>query len=261
MIKKMKIKMLFTATIVFMVGLFLLPTAVLAGGACLCRGQIGLNWLGEVVVPTEQLNAICTDYTDSVCTIIDFPIPSEYAKDSAECNLLPLGTTDELLAKYEVPSSVTMLLDTDVSFEAACRWEELANGVLSPGMIGGPDLNGVISENMEAAGLEKITPAVPVSKNGCPGGYTCLTNPLDNKKADIPFIIGTVIKSAMGLAGALALFMVIWGAQGWLLAAGNPEKIKEGSKTIIWAIVGLLVLFMAYLVLAIVLNTLTTGVV
>ncbi|TAN33807.1 hypothetical protein EPN28_01505 [Patescibacteria group bacterium] len=60
-------------------------------------------------------------------------------------------------------------------------------------------------------------------------------------------LVGIIIKGVLGIVGALALLMVFWGAAGWLFAAGNPEKIKASTKTIVWALIGLLIIFASYM--------------
>ena len=93
----------------------------------------------------------------------------------------------------------------------------------------------------------------------CPENATCLENPLSKKDADIPYIIGTVIKGVMAIVGALVLLMVVWGAGGWMLAGGNTEKIQEGRKTIVWAMIGAFILFVSYMFLNTVLYYLESG--
>jgi len=83
-----------------------------------------------------------------------------------------------------------------------------------------------------------------------------LTNPLAGASAQggVPQIVGTIIKGALGVVGSLVLLMVVWGGFTWLTAAGNPEKIKSGSNTMIWAVIGLIVVFSSYFALDFVLK-------
>lgn len=71
-----------------------------------------------------------------------------------------------------------------------------------------------------------------------------LTNPLGS--SDFRVILGSVIKAFLGLSGSIALVMVIYGGFLWLTSNGNPEKIDKGRKVLVWAFVGLAVIFSAY---------------
>ena len=63
-------------------------------------------------------------------------------------------------------------------------------------------------------------------------------------------IIGTIIKAALGIVGALTLLMLVWGGFQWLTSAGNAEKVKMGTQTMVWAIIGVLLVFASYLLLS-----------
>jgi hypothetical protein len=97
------------------------------------------------------------------------------------------------------------------------------------------------------------TPAVTTkSTDGCTtvnGVTTCvLPNPI-TAGTDIPTIIGMVIKGVLGIIGAISLFMIFFGAWKWQTSLGNPEKVKAGTNTIIWATVGIAVVFASYMIL------------
>ena len=77
-----------------------------------------------------------------------------------------------------------------------------------------------------------------------------LENPLSGDITDVPTLIGTIIKAALGIVGALSLYMFIIGGFIWLTSAGNPEKVKRGAKTMLWAAIGVLITFISYLALS-----------
>ncbi|MCK5416807.1 hypothetical protein KAI92_05270 [Candidatus Parcubacteria bacterium] len=70
-------------------------------------------------------------------------------------------------------------------------------------------------------------------------------------------IIGRVIKAILGLVGSLALLMFIYGGFMWMFSAGNKERVQKGKDVIIWATVGLIVIFTAYAAVRFVLKGLT----
>lgn len=52
----------------------------------------------------------------------------------------------------------------------------------------------------------------------------------------------------IGMAGFVALFFVVWGGVRMLLSAGNPASFKDGKDTVRNALLGLVVVFLSYLI-------------
>jgi len=71
-----------------------------------------------------------------------------------------------------------------------------------------------------------------------------LVNPLGT--SDVRVILGYIIQAVLGLSGSIALIFFVWGGFLWLTSQGNPDKIKQGTKTLVWATIGLVVVFSAY---------------
>ena len=70
-------------------------------------------------------------------------------------------------------------------------------------------------------------------------------NPL--KGIDTPQqLIGKVINAILGIVGSLALVMFIYGGLTWMLAAGNSQSVDKGKSILIWATIGLVVIFSSY---------------
>lgn len=92
---------------------------------------------------------------------------------------------------------------------------------------------------------------VPAGEGGglgsCSGGSCQLGDPLGLPK-DKPAqaLIGKVINAALGIVGSLALLMFIYGGFTWMLASGNAEAVTKGRNILIWATVGLVIIFSAY---------------
>ncbi|KKQ40371.1 MAG: hypothetical protein US58_C0021G0003 [Candidatus Magasanikbacteria bacterium GW2011_GWA2_37_8] len=76
-----------------------------------------------------------------------------------------------------------------------------------------------------------------------------LDNPLAGNVTSINQIIGKIIKAALGVMGAFMLFMIVWGGTTWLNAYGNAEKVKAGANTIMWAVIGAVVVLASYMLL------------
>lgn len=73
---------------------------------------------------------------------------------------------------------------------------------------------------------------------------TVLSNPLGTD--DPRVLIGRIIKGILGLSGAIALLMFVYGGLVYLTAQGERERIERGKNTLIWATVGLVVIFGSY---------------
>jgi len=75
-----------------------------------------------------------------------------------------------------------------------------------------------------------------------------LDNPLGgiNTAQDL---IGQIVNAILGVVGSLALLMFVYGGLTWMTAAGNEEKIKKGKGILMWATIGLVVIFTSYAVL------------
>lgn len=88
-----------------------------------------------------------------------------------------------------------------------------------------------------------------------------LTNPIggtsENKKGEVNLIviIGLLIKSSIAILGSLVLLVFVVGGVMWLTSAGNPERVKKGTHTMLYAVIGLFVIFSAYAIL----NTIIKG--
>lgn len=87
-------------------------------------------------------------------------------------------------------------------------------------------------------------------------GNTCLENPLGPSDLTPTQIYGRLIYAFMGATGALALIMFLIGGFQWMTAAGNAERVKKGRDTLMWAVLGLVVIFSSYAILRAVLETL-----
>jgi hypothetical protein len=76
------------------------------------------------------------------------------------------------------------------------------------------------------------------------------TNPasLDNpiNAESFQAVIGNVVDQILGIVGALALLMFIFGGLVWMTAAGNEQKITQGKNILMWSAIGLLVIFSSY---------------
>lgn len=88
-----------------------------------------------------------------------------------------------------------------------------------------------------------------------------LYNPLGttSEDSDIRVILGRVIRGLLSVIGSLALLMFVYGGVLWMTSAGNSERVKKGKDIIVWAVLGLGVIFSAYAITNALIQALTTG--
>lgn len=73
-----------------------------------------------------------------------------------------------------------------------------------------------------------------------------------------PDKVGTVIQTAVTIiliiAVVIALFFLIWGGVRWITSGGDKGKVEGARNTIVAAIIGLIIAFLAYFILQVVLG-------
>lgn len=67
-------------------------------------------------------------------------------------------------------------------------------------------------------------------------------------------LIRNVIVAILIIAAVLSLFFLIYGGIRWILSGGDKTKVDEARKTIVAALIGLIITFLAYFILSIVLG-------
>ena len=90
--------------------------------------------------------------------------------------------------------------------------------------------------------------ALPNAASNCPPDAVCLENPLGpGDAAKSPqILLGNIIRSVLGVIGSLALVMFIYGGITWMLSGGNQERVAKGKQILIWATLGIIIIFSAY---------------
>lgn len=72
-------------------------------------------------------------------------------------------------------------------------------------------------------------------------------NPICNTSGDeAPEFVGTLVNVLLFIIGALAVVMIIWGGIAYTTSAGDSGRVKKAKDTLMYAIIGLIVAFLAY---------------
>jgi len=100
-----------------------------------------------------------------------------------------------------------------------------------------------------------------VAPGGAGGGTPVVSILLPNFLGtdDPSDVIGRVINYIVGLAGTAAMVMFIYGGAMWLISAGRPEYVSKGRDTMMWAAIGLFLIFTSYVLIKFIVKLLGSG--
>lgn len=73
--------------------------------------------------------------------------------------------------------------------------------------------------------------------------------PTLNNANDLGKIIGWGINILLVIVVLLSFSFILWGALNWITSEGDKTKVESARKTIIFAVVGLVVAFLAFFVI------------
>lgn len=88
-----------------------------------------------------------------------------------------------------------------------------------------------------------------------------LINPLTGTASaqDIPTFVGGIIQRLLGILGSISLVVFMYGAFKWITSEGESDDIEEGTHTMAYAAIGILVIFASYGILQSVIGGITGG--
>lgn len=72
---------------------------------------------------------------------------------------------------------------------------------------------------------------------------------LDAKFKDLGTVISPMLEIILYIATFLAFYYLIWGAFNYLMAKGGKEDLAKARARITWAIIGLVVIFLSFIVI------------
>jgi hypothetical protein len=75
-----------------------------------------------------------------------------------------------------------------------------------------------------------------------------------NSSQSLSDLIVNVIRIMLLFAGAIAVFFVIVGGYQYIASGGNEETAEKGRKTLINAIIGIIVIVLAYAIINVIVN-------
>ena len=97
----------------------------------------------------------------------------------------------------------------------------------------------------KATGQKAQNTAVSAANTGSVVGLS-----LPSSDISVPRVIGRLIKGALGIVGSIAFLMFVYAGFSYLIAQGDPKKTHNAIQTMIWAALGLVVIFGAYAIVS-----------
>jgi len=73
-------------------------------------------------------------------------------------------------------------------------------------------------------------------------------------------IVGKVVGIVVGLLGLILAVFIVWGGAMWMTSGGNEEQIKKAKAMIINAIIGLVIVLLAYAISSFIIDKLAGAV-
>lgn len=73
-----------------------------------------------------------------------------------------------------------------------------------------------------------------------------LPNPLGPETDTPNEVIANIIQTVLGIVGGITLLIFVYGGFLFLTSAGNEQRVKLAKDTLMWATLGLIVIFGSY---------------
>jgi len=184
----------------------------------------------------------CAGGDATIANLLDIGAPCDGSGNGDECASGACGATSNICTACTLSSNTCFGDESLLPKGAPCNPKEsdkCASGYCSP-------LNQTCGE------IIAPTTAPAGSSGGEPIKSIKLPNFLFTE--DPNDVIGRVIEFVIGLAGAAALVMFIYGGVRWLTSGGNDEGIKKGREAMQWAAIGLIIVFSSYVLVKFVLQ-------
>ncbi|HQA63486.1 MAG TPA: pilin [bacterium] len=93
--------------------------------------------------------------------------------------------------------------------------------------------------------------SVPDAAGDPMDAFTELKNPLAGSDGEVTFevIVRRVVQATLGLTGVLAIIAFIYGGVLWMVSRGDTGMIQKGKTMMIWAVLGIVIIFSSYAII------------
>lgn len=105
-----------------------------------------------------------------------------------------------------------------------------------------------LSISLAATSLLVATPIFADTTGTVPG----LTPVVPSGNLDIVTVIVNVINWVLGFSAAVAVLFLILGGLQYITAAGNEKRVETAKNTILYAVIGLIVIMLSFVIVALI---------
>ena len=81
-----------------------------------------------------------------------------------------------------------------------------------------------------------------------PGTGNIIDSPVKDKFPDLGSVLSGLLNIIFYVAVFLTFYYLVWGAAAYIMAQGKKEELAKARNRITWAIIGLIVVFLAYFI-------------
>lgn len=81
-----------------------------------------------------------------------------------------------------------------------------------------------------------------------PGFNNVIDSPVKGKFTDLGSLLSGLLNIVFYAGMVIAFAWLVWGAFQYLMAQGKKEELAKARARITWAIIGLIIIFLAYLI-------------
>ena len=65
----------------------------------------------------------------------------------------------------------------------------------------------------------------------------------------IPGVFQNLVAAALGFAGVVALFLIVYSGIRFITSSGDPKAVEGARNTLTWAIIGLIVIILSFTII------------
>lgn len=80
-----------------------------------------------------------------------------------------------------------------------------------------------------------------------------------NENSTIGDVFVYVIKIALAIAFAVAVVFVIYGGYLYITSGGNEEQATTGRRTVTYAVIGIIIIILSFVIISVIANTVQSG--
>ncbi len=230
---------------------------------CVCTGEASIApahvALLAVAGKEVEIEKGCTDelhgnYSNGACSSINFQIS---ALSNTQCAQKSAAIAPTVISKY-IGADASQALQDATTISTSCTWSPVPGGAGSAG-AGTSGASGTGSGGatlVEASEPAKPLAIAPQLNIDIPGlEFTEVKGLAGGSTVNVPFIgqyVVGIYEYAIGVITIIALVVVIIAGARYTLAAGNAAAVKQAKEMVGGAVVGVLIAFGSYSILAII---------